>query len=141
MRCCVFYILFVVAVISYYSDNMPVRGAAEFEGDQLPVMNPVDLFSVRPGVIFAEALLLSLLCEFLWCDLSVRRGRDPADIDICSGGGGGLLLVTCYLTSPFTDLENWDWIRIIMESLQNILDDSVHWRMFAVICAQFGTLL
>ena len=65
MRCCVFYILFVVAVISYYSDNMPVRGAAEFVGDQLPVMNPVDLFSVRPGVIFAEALLLSLLCEFL----------------------------------------------------------------------------
>ena len=36
MRCCVFYILFVVAVISYYSDNMPVRGAAVFEGDQLP---------------------------------------------------------------------------------------------------------
>ena len=59
-----FYILFVVAVISYYSDNMPVVRGAE-EGNQLPVMNPVDLFSVRPGVIFAEALLLSLLCEFL----------------------------------------------------------------------------
>ena len=102
-------------------------------------MNQVDLFSVGPGVIFAEALLLSLCANF--SDLSVRRGPDPTDIDICGGGGGGLLLVTCYLTSPFTDLENWDWIRIIMESLQNILDDSVHWRMFAVICAQFGTLL
>ena len=50
---------------------MPVRGAAELRvtSYQFPVINPVDLFSVGPGVIFAEARRKSLLCEFLWRDL------------------------------------------------------------------------
>ena len=62
-------------------------------------MNAVDLFSAAQVSDLRRLGGSRLLCEFLWRDLIVQRGQDPADIDIYGGGGGGLLVVTSHYHS------------------------------------------
>ena len=105
-------------------------------------MNAVDLFSVglkRDKCGGARRKPLGSCANFSELTWRRHRRQDPADIDICSGEGGGC--VTSHHIIIHWPRKSGENIKIMESVLNKILDDSVHWRMFAVICAQFGTLL